>query len=313
MGTQPPNRPFTTADLPSLGLTRAIVGGMMKSGQIARVLYGGYLPTELVGSIEAHVELVASLLPEGHVVSGRTAAWLYGVDTYAWTELGHPPPIDVCVAPAAEPSKRVGIAAHTRDLRPEDITEERGIRITTPLRTALDLGCMLHPREALAALDALARLHDFTVVDLQRELPRFRGRRGVRQLRELVPLVDPRAESPRESWTRLEIIRAGLPVPTPQVWIRVDGVPTYRLDLAYPHRRVAVEYDGFEGHERTPEQREHDEARRAWLRRNGWIVIVVRVGDFSAGRLERWLGELREALAPSYTPVRKLERGPVRG
>lgn len=313
MRTEPPGRPFTTADLPSLGLTRATVGRMIRSGQVTRVLYGGYLPAELVGSVEARVELVACLLPEGHVVSGRTAAWLYGVDTYAWAELDQPPPIDVCVEPTAEPSQRLGIAAHTRELRPEDITVERGIRMTTPLRTALDLGCMLHPREALAALDALARLGDFTAADLQREVSRFRGRRGVRQLRELIPLVDPRAESARESWTRLEIVRAGLPAPTPQVWIPVDGVLTYRLDLAYPHRRVAVEYDGFEAHERTPEQRKHDEARRAWLRCNGWTVIVVKLGDFAAGRLERWLGELREALAPSYTPVRKLERGPARG
>ena len=50
-------------------------------------------------------------------------------------------------------------------------------------------------------------------------LPRFRRRRGVVQLRELLELVDARIESARESWTWLEIHDAGLPLPEPQVWI----------------------------------------------------------------------------------------------
>ena len=54
------------------------------------------------------------------------------------------------------------------------------------------------------------------------------------QLRELIARVDTRAESARESWTRLAIHDAGLPRPTPQYWVLIDGHPTYRLDLAYP-------------------------------------------------------------------------------
>ena len=93
------------------------------------------------------------------------------------------------------------------------------------------------------------------------------------------------------------------------MWIEIDGVPTYRLDLAYRHARVAVEYDGWDTHERTPEQRAHDRARRQWLRDTGWTVIVVRRGDFSGNAPERWLGELRFALRLTYTNVRRMERG----
>jgi very-short-patch-repair endonuclease len=68
-----------------------------------------------------------------------------------------------------------------------------------------------------------------------------------------------------------------------------------RLDLAYRRARVAVEYDGEEFHT-SPEDSEHDEERRAALRRAGWIVIVVdRAGLTAAGR-QAWLRELREAL-----------------
>jgi hypothetical protein len=277
------------------------------------VLYGGYLPDGVTDSIEMRAGLAARLLPEGHIVSGRTAAWLYGVDTYAWAEGSDIPPIDVCVLSGSEPSDREGVVGHVRDLSQHDVTTVAGIRATTPLRTAMDLGCILKIREAIAAMDALARLRGVTVAAMTAELPRFRRRRGVRQLRVLVPLVDPRSESARESWTRLEIYLAGLPAPTPQHWIEIDGVPTLRLDLAYPERRTAVEYDGYDAHERTAQQRDHDRRRREWLRENGWTVIVIRRGDFSGAALDRWLDELRAALAPSYTPVRKLERGGARG
>ena len=84
----------------------------------------------------------------------------------------------------------------------------------------------------------------------------------------------------------LAIADAGLPLPEPQVWIEIDGVPTYRLDFAYRRARVVVEYDGEEAHEGREAE---DEERRAWLRRHGWTVIVVRIGDFTGEALDRWL------------------------
>jgi hypothetical protein len=308
-----PSHPFLASDLPDLGMTRDVLRRMVASGEVSRVFRAAYVPAGIDDNVAARAALLLRLLPSGHVVSGRTASWLWGVDTYAWSELGTPPSIDVCVLPGAAPTRRRGAAGHTRDLHASDVQDLDGVLVTTPLRTALDLGCVLRPREAMAALDMFARLHDITSDRLSAELPRFKGRRGVRQLRDLVSLVDPRIESVRESWVKYEIHAAGLPMPDPQYWIEVDGVPTYRLDFAYPHRRTVVEYDGFDAHERTPEQKKHDEERRDWLRRNGWTVIVVRRGDFTGTALDRWIDELRTALAPSYSPLRKLERGTVRG
>ena len=108
---------------------------------------------------------------------------------------------------------------------------------------------------------------------------------------------------------RLAIHDAGLVAPEPQFWVETEGVRAYRLDLAYPRARIAVEYDGWEAHEQTQEQRENDCARREWLRDNGWTVIVVRRGDFTGPALDRWLRELTEALRPTYSPLRPLERG----
>ena len=171
-----------------------------------------------------------------------------------------------------------------------------GVQVASPLRTAADLLCLLPRREALAAADALMRAHGFTVADLRRLLVRYYRRRGVVQARSLVPLVDGRSESAGESWTRLVIIDHDLPTPQPQFWISIDGRPTYRLDLAYPRARIAVEYDGTAHHTR-PADRRRDEARRAWLRAHGWRVIVVTKESFTDDALARWIGELRAMLA----------------
>ena len=90
--------------------------------------------------------------------------------------------------------------------------------------------------------------------------------------------------------------RPRLPPPTLQHWIHIAGVPTYRLDLAYPRARVAVEYDGEEFHS-TPEDRAADEQRRAWLRAHGWTVIVLTKDSFTEEAVIAWIGEVRRALA----------------
>lgn len=214
------------------------------------------------------------------------------------------PPVETAVLRGGNPTRRTDVDGRTRDLAEDDIIEIAGLRLSGPVRTALDLGCELHRRDAFAATVMLARTHGFSREDLAIELPRFRGRRGVVQCRSLVPLVDPRIESVREAWTFVTLYDAGLPLPEPQLWIEIDGAPVYRLDFAWVHAKVCVEYDGAQAHEQTTEQQEHDRVRRDWLRDNGWVVVVVRRGDFTGEALTRWLTEVREALAPSYTDRR---------
>ena len=182
-----------------------------------------------------------------------------------------------------------------RDLSERDVTSISSLAVTTPLRTSLDLACRRRRYDALAVMDGLARVQGVGVPQLMRELPRFRRRRGVVQARELVPLVDARAESPGESFVRLAIYDAGMPVPEPQFEVLHQGVAVYRLDLAYPRMKICVEYDGEEFHS-SAAQKAADERRRTWLRDRGWVVIVVRKDGFKGAALDDWLGELRTAL-----------------
>jgi len=87
----------------------------------------------------------------------------------------------------------------------------------------------------------------------------------------------------------------GLPPPVLQHWVAVDGVPTYRLDLAYPHAKVAVEHNGEEFHSSSAD-READRIRLEWLRAHGWTVIVLTKDDFTPEAIDRWIREIRTAL-----------------
>lgn len=296
---------FTLADLPDRGLTRKQLRQSLAAGTVRRVLRGVYADGRAPDSVGLRARAVAAVVSPGQVVCDRTAAWVHGIDVLAFGEHDILPPVEVCALRGKEPTRRDGVHGRTRDLAPDDVMECEGLLVTTPLRTALDLGCHLRRRDALAALDQFARVFGFSRDQLTREARRYRRRRGVVQLRFLIPLVDPLAESPRESWTRLEILDAGLPEPELQVWVEEHGVPVFRLDLAYPRHFVAVEYDGAEFHDRTEDQRRADEERRDWLRRRGWTVIVVRRGDFAGDASDRWIRELREALAgATYSNLR---------
>lgn len=82
-----------------------------------------------------------------------------------------------------------------------------GLRVTTPDRTAFDLG----RHGGLVALD----------------------------------LVDAGAESPKESWLRLLVIRNGYPRPRTQIPVAgPDGWPLYYLDMGWEDITLTLEYDG---------------------------------------------------------------------
>jgi hypothetical protein len=73
------------------------------------------------------------LLP-GSVVSGRSAAVLWGIDA-----AGDFDDVELTVPPGRNVTVARGIRVHRRSLQSDDITIRRGVRVTTPIATALDV------------------------------------------------------------------------------------------------------------------------------------------------------------------------------
>ena len=183
------------------------------------------------------------------------------------------------VLPVRPGSVPAGVLVRTDRLAPHEVeTLDDGVRVTSPLRTAFDLARRGPLVDAVAAADALAfrgRFGTPALTELAAEHPRARGSR---LLREVVELMDPRAESPMETRTRLVFVFHGVPAPVTQYEMFLPGYGEVRVDFAWPFpgpggRRLVVEYDGPE--HRTIAGQNRDNRRDAALRRAGWEVVHV--------------------------------------
>lgn len=169
-----------------------------------------------------------------------TAAALYDFDTE------NPKDLHVLNPPHHQLRNADGLVVHRRDGAP--MAEVRGRPATTAAWTAIEVARSLRRPRSLATLDAALRSGTCDRLELARALTKQAGRRGVVVVRELLPLADPRAESPMESEARLVIIDGGLPAPVLQYEL-IDGRGQLRrLDFAWPDYRVAAEYDGMDWH-----------------------------------------------------------------
>jgi len=271
----PTDRPFTTAMAMALGVSRYRLDQWVAQGLLRHPIRGVFYAIQIPDSLSLRVAVLKLIVPSACVVTDRTAAWLWGATTALAPNDHLTVPRVHVFSPPGYRLRNGLVASGERLLTDRDVAELDGLRVTTALRTACDLGRLLHREQALAAMDALAALGHFSVVDLVREVWRFKGYRGVVQLRALAPLVDPDSQSPGESILRLRWLDLGMPRPICQVPVPSPHGTTWWLDIGLPELKFAAEYDGEEFH--GEEERTHDEARRTWLRtEQGWTIVVVR-------------------------------------
>ncbi len=153
------------------------------------------------------------------------------------------------------------------------------MRVTTPARTALDLARRYPTDIAVAAIDALVQATDLKIADVELLGDRYRGRRGMKAARGAIELVDGGAQSPKETWLRLLLLRAGFPRPQTQIAVRNEwGWPEAYLDMGWEEIKVAVEYDG-DHHRSNRAQYVKDIRRLEMLEGNAWIVVRVVAED----------------------------------
>jgi len=255
-------RPFRGSSAVAAGV---LTPKMLRGPHLRRLFPDVYVSAEVVPDLTVR-SLAAHVLVDGWgALGGYSAAELLGASC----------------GPADAPAEivvprrfrsRPGLRVREDLLSSDEITHVSGVTVTTPIRTAYDLGRRSPLVEAVVAVDALARIAGFSPQELVPfGHPRL-GARGSAQLREVARRANPLAESPMETRIRMAIHDAGLPPPVLQ-----HPVGPYRLDLAYPVIRLAVEYDG--GEHRAPERALRDLERQARLTSLGWRVLRFRAYD----------------------------------
>jgi very-short-patch-repair endonuclease len=146
-------------------------------------------------------------------------------------------------------------------------------------------------------LDALANPTGISADDVLAVAGAHRGARNLRQLEAAVDLMDAGAESPRETWLRLLVIRDGYPRPRTQIPVRsADGRRQYRLDMGWEDLMLALEYDG-EQHRNDPDIYADDIQRSEDIAEVGWTRLRVVKANSSVEVLRRldrmWRSKLR--------------------
>lgn len=264
--------PFTRSQARADGISDFRLATWVGERRLLKLFNGVYVDAGLELDLPLRARAISLVAPPEAVVVDRTAAWLHGLDIQRRSSVHEAPPVDMYLAKDSR-IRRAGVDSGRRELLTRDLTEVHGVRVTTHVRTALDLARGLWRYDGLGALDQyLARGVRREV--LIAEIARFKGYRGVRQARMLIPLADPLSESMAESALRLHWHDAMLPWPEPQHWVLDGDVPRYRLDLADPRTRYCAEYDGEQFHS-SDAARQHDARRRQWCRdEHGWHIDV---------------------------------------
>ncbi|MCW2652217.1 MAG: hypothetical protein QOE41_1375 [Mycobacterium sp.] len=170
------------------------------------------------------------------------------------------------------------LIVHSDDLAAGETVLVDQMAVTTPARTAFDIGRRLPLTGAVQRIDALMHATDVKAVDIEAVIDRHPGVRGLAQLRRTLQLVDGGAESPYESLTRLLLVQAGFPVPQTQIPVIDDfGAVFARVDMGWPRYLVGVEFDGTQ-HWTNSRQRSWDIDRAAELSALGWTIVRVSSG-----------------------------------
>jgi len=211
----------------------------LQTTQWTRTSHGQYAWVGLPHDIRLKLLAVSLRMPGKYAFSGLTAAWLLGLDS-AWSEL-----VEVTVPRDVPVRARAGVKLRRAALPESDVIDRRGLRTTSAMRTVCDLGSRADLVESVVAVDAATHTSLVKLSQLESHVATHAGAKGIKRLRRAVGLAEPRSESPMETRLRIHLIRGRLPRPVVQAELcDSDGRFVGRVDLYYPDRRLAIEYDG---------------------------------------------------------------------
>ena len=201
------------------------------------------------------------------VLSHRSAAALWGLHN------GSPARPEVT---APHRRRRADIRTHRIALRPDEVTKEHGIPVTTPARTLLDLAGVVPPHQLERAMHRAEYRRLGSPLSLDALLARYPGRRGTAAMRRILATRNigsnlTRSELEAEFLALVDAHR----LPRPRTNQSIDLADrAVEADAVWPEHRLIVELDGHAAHT-TRRAFEADRARDRRLQAQGWRVARI--------------------------------------
>jgi very-short-patch-repair endonuclease len=276
-------------DLRRCGLSPSAVSDRVAKGVLHRVHRGVFAVGHPNLRLEGRLLAALKACGEDAVLSHFSAAALW--DVVGWDDR-HP---EVTVVRSGTRVHR-GIRVHrTQALDARDVTRHKGIPITSPARTLVDLAAILDERPLRRAVREAQARQRVNVRQLLEAMTRLGPRRGVRKLGRIITGGAAPTRSELEDVVLDLILRGGLAHPDVNRPLIVGGrrvVPDFR----WPDQHLVLEADGAAWHDNDV-TRQDDAARQAWLEAHGERVVRVTWGQ-AIKQPEQTLTRLRHAGAP---------------
>ncbi|MDQ1438066.1 MAG: hypothetical protein QOK43_1695 [Acidimicrobiaceae bacterium] len=274
------------------GLSTSAMGRAHAKGWLERVQPRVYRVAGAPDTWEQR--LLAAVLSTGGVASHRAGAALWGLwegDEVEVTVSGH----------GRRLSK--GVIHRSSDLGEGHVTRRRGVVVTTPMRTLVDLGAVVSDHHVADAVERALLARVCSVRGIERALDDVarKGRSGAGVIRRVMDeraLGQARPDGLLEARMARVLREHGMPSPHFQFEVRVRGRLVARVDFAYPDLRLAIEVDGFEVHG-TPSALQRDLERQNALVAAGWTLLrftwldVVRRPEWVTAQIARVLRDRR--------------------
>ncbi|MGW9628335.1 endonuclease domain-containing protein [Microbacterium sp. NPDC055521] len=198
-------------------------------------------------------------------------------------------PIEIAVPRSATPPKTAGVVGRRLNEDRATTWTVHGVRTVDPVAALITSAHELNLEATVTAIEAIIT-RSLNYPGLEPGRPRvsraeiaarvdswgwFTGRETVRAA---LALARDDVESPKETETRLMLVRHGLPEPVVQHDVFDGHRHVARVDLAYPELKIGIEYEG-DGHRTSQDQWRRDIQRQRELEALGWIVMRLTQED----------------------------------
>lgn len=249
---------ITSAQARQAGLSDQSVQRRVRAGEWRRCAKGVYFVDDREFTDAARVRAGVWGYGENAVASGLTAAWWHGLTHYA------PDIVEVTVGRTATGRCHSGTRLRRRNLDPRDVVEVRRLRATAKPLTVLEAATKR--RDGAKLMDSALQRH-VDLRELWRAQLRNKGRYGSPAARILLRAAADDARSAAERRLVKLLREAGI-----TGWKVNYPVGGYKVDVAFPGAKIALETDGWAFHS-DADAFQVDRKRQNAIALLGWQVL----------------------------------------
>jgi very-short-patch-repair endonuclease len=249
---------ITLAQARRAGISLEAVKRRVRSGHWRRCARGVYFADDRPFGDAARIRSTVWGYGQDAVASGLAAAWWHGLTGFA------PDIVDVTVPRNSHGRTHDGSRLRRRDLDGADVVVHHGLRVTALALTVIEAA--VRQRGGAKLMDSALQRH-VELRELWRAHLRNGGRYGAPAARRLLQAASDGARSEAERLLVKLLREAGI-----RGWRTNYPVGGYKVDVAFPRQKVAIEVDGWAHHSDSGDFH-HDRVRQNNISLLGWQVL----------------------------------------